>query len=708
MKAGEIMFQPSLILPAETTAGDAFSAITGSTGDYAVLLENDGVYKGIVTLKSLAAGMMSAHGRKKPALEYKELNITCLSPADMVENLAGDGGPWPVLEHGRFTGIVTHQLLTEKLFQQYHEQYYRLNAILNSLHNAVIVINQEGNVEFYNRAADELVSAKGTTVLGRKISEVLDQSRLHDVVRTGRKEYAQKFKVGEKLFLTNRTPIYSGARIAGAVAVLQDISELENISRELETTRQLTEELNAIIEHSFDGIYVTDGNGNTIRVNKAYERTTGIKAGEVVGKNMASLVREGFYDQSVTLLVLQKKEPVTIIQEIKRTGKTVLVTGTPIFDDNGEIFRVVTNVRDITELNQLKQQLEEAKVLTRHYETQLNSYKIRFDSENKFVFKSNQMERLVELVMRLAQVDTTVLIQGESGVGKELVADMLHRYSNRKDSPFIKINCGAIPEELMESELFGYEAGAFTGAKKSGKPGLFETARNGTIFLDEIGEMPLNLQVKLLRVLQSGEMMRVGGTRAIKIDVRIIAATNRNLETLVQEKKFRNDLYYRLNVVPVNVPPLRERKEDIPPLVTHFMQKYNARYGTNKKISPGVMELVMQYDWPGNVRELENLLERLVVITPGVEITTDSLPAKMRSFPGETAIPYNLQVHETLSLNKALENMEKELLARAFAKHGTTRRVARALGISQPSVVRKAAKYGINTKTRPGDSQQHH
>lgn len=467
-----------------------------------------------------------------------------------------------------------------------------------------------------------------------------------------------------------------------------------------QSAKQLTDELNAIIEHSFDGIYVTDGLGKTLRVNKAYQRTTGIKASEVIGKNMARLVQEGFFDQSVTLLVLEKREPVTIMQEIRKTGKTILVTGTPIFDDNGEIFRVVTNVRDITELNQLKQQLDEAQLLTRHYETQLNQYKIRYGTEHNLIYKSSKMEVMVDLVMRLAQVDTTVLIQGESGVGKELVAELIHRHSNRKDGPFIKINCGAIPEELMESELFGYEAGAFTGAKKGGKPGLFECARNGAIFLDEIGEMPLNLQVKLLRVLQNHEIMRVGGTKSVKMDVRIIAATNRILEHMVQEKKFRNDLYYRLNVVPVIVPPLRERKEDIPALVAHFVHKYNSRYGMNKKISPPVMALFVHYHWPGNVRELENLLERVIVITPGEMITVDSLPVKLRQErkPEQNTLFCGVSQGEGLPpLNEAVEKLEKELLTRAFTKFGTTRRVARALGISQPSVVRKAAKYGIKS-----------
>lgn len=698
MKAGEVMTRPPLILPPETTAGEAIKAIAESVLCFAVVADKDSVFRGIVTLKGLAA-CISAVYLDKPVLEYIEKDISCISPGEEIENLIDSTDPWPVVEKGRVIGVITRQSLEENLFLNYKKKYSELSAIIDSLHNAVIAINQEGKVVFYNYAANDLLSAKEETVLGREICDIFNHTRLKEVLRTGRKEYAQKFQVGQKRFLSNRTPIISGDRIVGAVAVLQDVSELESISRELECTKELSEELNAIIEHSFDGIYVTDGKGNTIRVNKAYERTTGIKANEVIGKNMAGLVREGYYDQSVTLLVLKKKEPVTIIQEIKRTGKTILVTGTPIFDDNGQIFRVVTNVRDITELNRLEQKLEEVQLLSRHYQTQLNKYKIQYGTECKMIFKSRKMEALVELVMRLTNVDTTVLIQGESGVGKELVAELIHRHSSRKDGPFIKINCGAIPEELMESELFGYEAGAFTGAKKGGKPGLFETARNGTIFLDEIGEMPFNLQVKLLRVLQSREIMRIGGTKAVKLDVRIIAATNRNLEQMVQEKKFRNDLFYRLNVVPVNVPPLRERKEDIPVLVAHFMDKYNGIYGMQKKISPEVLELFMIYDWPGNVRELENLMERLIITSPVEIIITKDLPVKVSKPAAETVQDPSSDRDYPISLNEELERLERFLLLKAFAKYNTTRRVAQALGISQPSVVRKAAKYGIKART---------
>lgn len=305
------------------------------------------------------------------------------------------------------------------------------------------------------------------------------------------------------------------------------------------------------------------------------------------------------------------------------------------------------------------------------------------------------------MVIRLARVDSTVLITGESGTGKELVAETIHNYSDRKQEPFIKVNCGAIPENLLESELFGYEPGAFTGARQGGKPGYFELAQGGTLFLDEIGDLPFNLQVKLLRVLQAREIIRVGGTKPLKIDVRIVAGTHRNLREMVKRREFREDLYYRLNVVPVNVPPLRERKEEITSLVMHFMRLFNRKYRLTKKISPEVIDIFMQYDWPGNVRELENLVERLVVITPEDVITREDLPAQLM---GQRRNLSEVSVSGIIPLREAVESVEKQILEQAYTEYRTTRQMARALQVDASTVVRKAAKYGISRSKTAGDA----
>jgi len=327
--------------------------------------------------------------------------------------------------------------------------------------------------------------------------------------------------------------------------------------------------MESIIESSYDGIYITDGEANTIKINKAYERITGLNRDEILGKNMRQLVDDKILSQSVTLMVFETKKVTTIEQEF-RTGKKALVTGTPIYDNKNNIIMVVTNVRDITELYDLREQLKKNQELALKYYSAIEEMKLQLAKHEYIVAEDEKTLQLLEFSQRIAKVDTTVLLLGETGVGKEEIAIFIHRNSLRKDKPFVKINCGAIPPNLIESELFGYEKGAFTGALQQGKLGMFEVAEGGTLLLDEIGELPLEMQVRLLRVLQEQEITRVGGVKPISIDVRILAATNRDLEKMVREKIFREDLYYRLNVVPINIPSLREREKDILPLTYLF------------------------------------------------------------------------------------------------------------------------------------------
>ncbi len=403
---------------------------------------------------------------------------------------------------------------------------------------------------------------------------------------------------------------------------------------------------------------------------------------------MADLVKEGYFSRSGTLLALEKKTCVTIPLQ-SRNGRKALVTSTPIFNKEKEIVMVVTNVRDLSDLNHLQEKVEKLEGLSRVYQTELHSLKLTASKD--YVFHSPKMQELMKLLTHVAAVDSTVLIQGESGVGKEIAAEILHKFSPCKDNPFIKINCGAIPHNLLESELFGYDPGAFSGASKTGKAGLLELANNGTVFLDEIGELPADLQVKLLRVLQERTIMRIGGTKEIAINARFIAGTNRDLKKMVFSKQFRKDLFYRLNVVPVVVPPLRERREDIPVLCRHFLNLYNRKYNFNKQISPELIKRLVKYNWPGNVRELENLIERLVVTTTSPVIEVDDLSSWLMPIEEPFDTEFDLP-----NLNAALEKTERHLLEVAFSRYKTTYDVAHVLGISQSSVVRKAGKYGLN------------
>jgi len=454
-------------------------------------------------------------------------------------------------------------------------------------------------------------------------------------------------------------------------------------------SEELAAELNAIFESSYDGLYLTDYKGNTLRVNSAYQRITGLPLEQLVGRNIKDIVKQGLISESITFKVLEQRKVITMKQTIS-TGKEILCTGNPIFNNGGEIIKVLTNVRDMSELNNLEKKLEHSRELQIYYERKIHQLKNQHVGKKKIIFKSVQMRNVIEMTERLARVDTTVLIQGESGVGKELIAELIHENSTRSLSgTYIKLNCSAIPGDLLESELFGYEEGAFTGARKGGKAGLFEIADGGTIFLDEIAELPLKLQAKLLRVLQEKELTRLGGSKPIKSDVRLISATNKDLYDMVKSKMFREDLYYRLNVVPILIPPLRERIDDILPLTLYYLEYFSIKHNISKSISPKAMECFMAYSWPGNIRELINTLERLIVTVDRDTLEPQDLPQSLSS-----AIPHS-KPNNSSSLIDSVACLERNMINKALAEHKTTRKAAKVLGISQSCLIKKAKKYQI-------------
>lgn len=453
--------------------------------------------------------------------------------------------------------------------------------------------------------------------------------------------------------------------------------------------RLIEKYLKAIIECSFDGIYITDGEANTWMINEAYERITGLNSETLLGENMWTLMERGIISSSGSLLAIAEKRIVTLYQTFS-TGKRAMITSTPIFDDEGEIVLVETNVRDLTEICALREQAERDK---NELEQRRQLEFIQEKKVDMVVCDENTIKTLL-LADSVAKMDTTVVLCGESGVGKEVFAKYIRDNSRRKDAPYVKVNCGAIPENLIESELFGYEKGAFTGANKNGKIGLFEMADHGTIFLDEIGELPLNMQVKLLRVLQEQEIERIGGTKPVKIDVRIIAATNRNLEKMMEEKKFREDLYYRLMVFPIHIPALRERKKDIEPLAEYFLKELNNRYKGNKHLADNCMMILENYQWPGNVRELKNIVERAFIISQSDEITTESIPitdanAHMNKY---RKAKDSLVIDTDIPMEEAVKQLEMIYMDKAFEKYGNVRDAAQSLGMSASTFVRKRQK----------------
>lgn len=465
---------------------------------------------------------------------------------------------------------------------------------------------------------------------------------------------------------------------------------------EIFEARRVASELEQVIEASHDGIFITDGNGKILMVNSAWERICGMSREYVVGKNaQADLVDGGFYNESAAYKALKEKKEITIMLRMTagdKSGQKIMATGIPVLDENGEVKRVVVNVRDITEIVNLRDRLEESQQLNVKYVAELEQMRIQKVKNNNIVARSPKTKRALAMAAQVAKVDSTVLVTGESGVGKEVIANSIHCLSHRSDGPMIKINCGAIPENLLESELFGYEPGAFTGASKQGKPGMFELAERGTLFLDEVGELSLNLQVKLLRVLQHHEVSRVGGLKPIPVDARIVAATNKDLLEMVKLERFRDDLYYRLNVVSIDVPPLRERREDIPLLSVFFLDKINKKYSFNKYFSSEVIDRFLEYPWPGNIRELENVIERMVVMTDEKEIIIQHLPLTIRNNVHSVV---NVVFPEQTSLKSAVDELEKQMIKQALKKHGSTRKAAKVLGVDQSTIVRKSQKYNI-------------
>jgi len=563
-------------------------------------------------------------------------------------------------------------------------------ALLDSAYFAIVATDREGYLIYINEIARSLLNFK-TKIRPRSThySEIDNNTWLDfkKIIDTGKSQITVPVVNRRGSFLVNRTPIIWEGELIGVISVFHDREEYEKISQHLFRYQEVVREVEAIIASSYDGIYVTDGEANTIRVNRAYEDITGIKAQEVLGRNMRDLVDEGYFSESVTLKVLEERKTVTLSQELK-TGKRILVTGNPFFDDEGRIKMVVTNVRDMTDLDRLNQQLEESLEMTRVYRDKLQELQLSSYKDNEIIRASKGMSSVYDLVGRVCRTDATILFHGETGVGKDRIAEEIHAKSNRAEKGiFVKINCGAIPETLLESELFGYERGAFTGASREGKPGLFEVADKGTLFLDEVESMPLVLQGKLLRVLQDFEITRVGGTVPRKIDVRLICASNQDLEELVQQKKFRSDLYYRLHVIPVYIPPLRERAEDIPHLMTLFLHRFNKKYSKKKVFSSGVIDKLIKYSWPGNVREMANLIERLVVITPGNRIDVNDLPAEIYK------VPECQDICQGETLQEYLQCVELSVIRDAINRYGNARRAAPHLGVDPSTLTRKLKKY---------------
>lgn len=574
-----------------------------------------------------------------------------------------------------------------------------LNTIIDNIDEGIIAIDRKGYITTFNASAGRITGLAPDQTLGKPIAAVLSHSSLPAVLESGISETDVQLMISaDKKIIANRLPVFNkvGA-IVGAVSIFRDMTQVAQLTDQNIALKEMQSLLEAIINASQDAVSVVDDKGRGIMINPAYTRLTGLTARDVIGKPAEIDIAEG---ESAHMRVLTTREPVRGARlKVKPHNKDVLVNVAPITVD-GELKGSVAIVHDLSELQTISEELSTAKRIIRNL-----SAKYSFSD---IIGRSEQIRTAVHWAQKAAGVPATVLLRGESGTGKELFAHAIHNSSSRKNNQFIRVNCAAVVESLFESELFGYEEGAFTGARRGGKKGLFEEANRGTLFFDEISELSMNTQAKLLRVLQEKEIVRVGGSKTKAVDVRIIAATHVNLEQAVQEGRFRQDLYYRLNVMPIVIPPLRHRQEDIRPLTDHIIKKLNQEFGRNVlSLHPRTREILNSYPWYGNVRELENVLAQSLTKMrySDATIRPEHLPElnppnSLRKTP-LTKEPLHLPVqrrkHTDADLRKVLADVEKEHIRKVLtACNGNKAAAARKLGISIRNLYNKIERHHID------------
>ncbi|MFP3413072.1 sigma 54-interacting transcriptional regulator [Bacillus sp. SIMBA_074] len=615
----------------------------------------------------------------------KDISLTALfqiigAPIAIVKN-----------EVDELTGYIRREDVFAELFKQENQSVDILKIILTSIPMGIFVVDREKKIVNCNESGLKMIKSTPEKVMNVPAELIFNGEHINNVFTKGKTILNQLQITNEMGVLVDYSPIPNfDQSIEGMVIIVQDLPMVEDMAMEIEYIKDLNKDLHAILSSIYDEILVVNHKGELIRYSETVINDFwGSNLKDLLGKNLLDLEKKGLFSPSVTRLVLEKQKKVSVVQETK-SGRKILAVGNPVFNENGELHRIIIASRDITEATRLKTELHEIKKISEQYKKELDDFKNKDRFLKKLIYCSPKMEQIINQAKKIADFSSNVLISGESGVGKEVIAQAIHQLGNRSSKPFLKLNCGAIPETLLESELFGYTKGAFTGADKNGKEGYFKRADQGILFLDEIGEMPLHLQVKLLRVLQEQEVIPIGSTTPMKINVQIIAATNKSLEKMVESGTFREDLFYRLNVIPLRVPPLRERMEDVPVLAFHFLQQLNEKYNKNYHLTPDALSLLEFYSWPGNVRELQNMIERLVVSADDPVIEAEFVSKFLTT--GYAFKKSKPAITRVLPLQEALHSVEEQLILLAMKQYKTTTKAAKALGISQSSVSRKYQK----------------
>ncbi|MBJ8102576.1 MULTISPECIES: sigma 54-interacting transcriptional regulator [Bacillus cereus group] len=663
------------------------------------LLQNSNIFQiiGVIDINPIAKGLqiakeygISIGDSVTPFLSmHIDVMFDMTGDYDLHKVLLGSKHKDTLLIPGDIAKIVT-RLAHEKegLIGQLEEQTQQGELILNSTHDGMIVIDREGKVRLFNKSAERIIGYKKEEAVGKYILEVIPTSKLLRIIRTKQIEVNYELTLeNDKKIITTRIPILKeGGEVQGAFAIFKDITEVVDLAEEVTDLKEIQTLLEAIINSSEEAISVVDEKGRGLVINPAYTKLTGLTEEDILGQPATTDIVEG---ESMHMKVLRTRRAVRgIHMKIGQKKRDVIVNVAPVIVD-GILKGSVGVIRDVSEIQKLTNELNRARQIIRTLEA-----KYSFDD---IVGDSDETTAAIEQAKLGANTPATVLLRGESGTGKELFAHAIHNGSNRKYNKFVRVNCAAISETLLESELFGYEEGAFSGAKRGGKRGFFEEANNGSIFLDEIGELSANTQAKLLRVLQEKEIVKVGGTKAIPINVRVIAATHVNLEKAILEGKFREDLYYRLNKIPIQIPSLRQRKGDIPAIAERLIQKINQDYGRNVEgLTDSAISYLQSYEWPGNVRELENILGRAVIFMNYNEIYIDvhHLPPLHKEEQVETKQNNLLPELEEKALEHLVTEFEGNIIREYLDKFdGNKTKTAKALGISVRNLYYKLEKY---------------
>lgn len=687
MKVKQVMYDRPETVNFHRSIADALDVYKRNQVNCAPVVNDDGNIVGILTVFRVLDAIKSGVSLDEKVSNIMDTNLTSVDEDAFFEEVCHLPIERLLVLNGekKLVGVLTRLELINKVYNAFDATERELQVILQSIHNGIIAMDMEGRITHFNLAAQKITGLAVENAMGEKLDVIFSGIDLENILGPS----IHKQKLGKSMVIIKGNSIQKEGKKLGTVLVIQDVSELEQISKELDSIKTLARELESIVECSSDGILVTDEEGNILYENLNFTATlSAFDISSYKGKNINNHISNTEIElYELFLTVKNTKEPLTKVHT-HETGKELIIKITPIVEDK-KVLRLIINLKDMTEINRLR---DEA---IRNYQ-EIKALRALQFTDGDLIVQSSNMLKIISLARKVAPVDSTVLITGESGVGKEVIAKQIHLNSTRNNEPFIQINCGAIPDNLLESELFGYEKGAFTGADKEGKIGMLELANKGTLLLDEIGELPLNLQVKLLRAIQENEIYRLGGRKQVKLDVRIIAATNKDLDKMVKEHKFREDLYYRLNVVPINIPPLRERKEDILPLAISFLNKINAKYNRKCKLSQEICFLFEQYLWPGNVRELKNIIERLVIMSESEIITAEYLPESFgHSHRPNINGDLDTGTYDIMPLYIAKENIEAVLIKKALEKYGSLRPASKALGISHSTLLRKARQYAI-------------